>query len=533
MFHVIFEKIVKLIMSLKIAKTCLKDRAWLYDQYIIRKKNQTDIAKELGVSTNTIKRYLDLHEIATLPLTAIRTNHIDENTLALINDRDWLYAKYHIEKLSLTEISKILKFDRGSLRRQLKRFNIPLISHKIQVQRNMSSDTIMKLDDPKWLYEQYIDNDLSMIAIEKKYGINRKLIALRLKKYNIPLKGHDYEVKKHYPAKSIKLLKDKEWLETQHKINRLSVKKISKILDVSGSTVARRMKEFGIKIIILPSSGLEQDVVNFIEANNFKCITNTRKIINPYEIDIYIPSHKIAIEFNGMYWHSDAFKDKNYHKRKHDLVAKNGIKLLQIFEDDWILKNDIIKTKLLHILGKSNLPKIFARKTTIKNVEPETKIAFFNKYHIQGNGPSSINYGLYHNDELVAVMGFIKNNNYYTLNRYATSCHVVGGFSKLLKHFETKYNYPKIITFADLMWSNGDLYYKNGFTVDKILNPDYSWIIKCGQHYERQHKFNWRHKNLKKKLHAYDPKLTEVENMHIHGFNRIYDAGKLRFVKNP
>ena len=202
--------------------------------------------------------------------------------------------------------------------------------------------------------------------------------------------------------------------------------------------------------------------------------------------------------------------------------------MVSIFENEWKENSELIKNKLRNILNTSHSEKIYARKCSIKSVDTKEKRQFFNTNHIQGDGPSSINYGLYHDNQLVACIGFIKQKDHFVLNRYATSCNVVGGFTKLLTHFEREYNKPKIVTFADLRWSEGDLYKKTGFIMDKELKEDYYWVKGS----KVWHKFNFRHSLMKTKLENYDPNLSESENMYKHGFNKIYDCGKLRFIKN-
>ena len=210
------------------------------------------------------------------------------------------------------------------------------------------------------------------------------------------------------------------------------------------------------------------------------------------------------------------------------MCQKKGIRLIQIFEHEWLEKEKLIKEKILNIVGQSTSPTVYARKCNIIEVSKKEKRNFFEANHIQGDGPSSINYGLEHDGELVAVIGFIKQKDHFVLNRFATSCNVPGGFTRLLKHFEREHNTPKIITFADLRWSEGDLYKNTGSALDKELSPDYYWC----KNKKVYHKFNFRHTSGLKKLENYDPNLSEVENMHNHGFYRIYDAGKLRFTKN-
>lgn len=114
----------------------------------------------------------------------------------------------------------------------------------------------------------------------------------------------------------------------------------------------------------------------------------------------------------------------------------------------------------------------------------------------------------------------------YDLTRFASSCNVRGGFSKMLTYFSRNYNWSEIYTFADRRWSVGDLYLKCGFKIDKILKPDYRYII--GD--ERKHKFGFRHNRLEKILESYDPSLTEHENCLNNNIHRIYDCGLIRFV---
>ena len=269
----------------------------------------------------------------------------------------------------------------------------------------------------------------------------------------------------------------------------------------------------------------ETDINNFIESFDIIGKINDRTIINPYELDIVIPDKKLAIEYNGLYWHSELFKDKNYHKMKTDLCEQQGYQLIHIFEDEWLYKRDIVKKMIKHKLGVDDSPRVYARKCGIGLVDKDDKKNFYETNHIQGNCSSSIDLGLFYNDELVACLSFKKMKDYHDLVRYATSYNVVGGFSKLLKHFKSNYDWTKIITFADRRWSQGELYFKNGFEYKGDLKPDYSYVEK----YKRFHKFNFRHVNLKKKLKNYDYKLTEHQNCYNHGYYRIYDAGKMKF----
>jgi hypothetical protein len=337
-----------------------------------------------------------------------------------------------------------------------------------------------------------------------------------------------HPTRKRFSKDTLSIITDVKKIKYLHYDNNLSLSEISNICEnYDISSISDILKKNNIPVLNTFRSIAEKEICDILSKNNIAFTTNNRDTIPPYELDILIPSKNIAIEYCGLYWHSEkAGKDKNYHKMKFDLCKSKNIKLITIFEDEWLEKKNIVISSLKHKLGISNSQRIYARKTEIKHVDEYIKSKFFDSYHIQGNGPSSINLALYYNNNIVACMGFIKQKDHYILNRYATSCNVVGGFTKLLNYFRTNKNFPKIITYADLRWSAGDLYEKNGFRLDKIIKPDYSYF----KGNNRFHKFNFRHTGMGRKLQVYDPNISESRNMQNNGYSKIYDCGKLKYI---
>lgn len=318
------------------------------------------------------------------------------------------------------------------------------------------------------------------------------------------------------------------FLREQHLLLNKPIRQIANELQYSdASTIGKRMKLFNIEIKRFYSSVAEVEIREFVESLSYEVLSNCRSVVKNTELDIFIPSKNIAIEYNGLFWHCEqSGKDRNYHHAKYLKCKEQHIQLIQIFEDEYIHNKQLVLSKIQHILGKTSGTKIHARKCSIHNISHADKKHFFDKYHIQGDGPSSLNYGLQYESTLVAVIGFIKQQNgTYILNRFATSEQVVGGFSKLLTYFKNNNDWTKITTFADLRWSKGELYFNTGFTQISILPPDYSYIVRN----TRVHKFNFRHKHMAKKLNLYDPNKSEAENMRINKINRIWDCGKIKF----
>ena len=266
-------------------------------------------------------------------------------------------------------------------------------------------------------------------------------------------------------------------------------------------------------------------------------IFNNRKLVKGFEIDIYIPSKNIAIEFNGLRWHSELMgKNRTYHLYKTEECEKQDIQLIHIFEDEWKYKQDIIKSKIKNLINK-NTNKIYARKCVIKPVINKIKNEFLNQNHIQGEDKSKFKYGLYYNDELVSLItlgnlrkitGNKPENNIYEIIRYTTKLdyNIIGGFSKLLKHFIKTHNSDKIISYADRRWSNGNLYKINNFKFIHNTPPNY-WYMKYYKN--REHRYKFRKSNLKNLLEKYNPNISEWENMKLNKYDRIWDCGSKKY----
>lgn len=270
-------------------------------------------------------------------------------------------------------------------------------------------------------------------------------------------------------------------------------------------------------------------IYDFIKNIDTNTIQSKRDLISPYEIDLYSPKHNIAIEYDGLYWHNEKNVDRNYHLLKTKMCEKQGIQLIHIFEDEWIHRQEIVKSRLKSVFNIIE-ERIYARKCTIRDVSFIDSKNFLEKNHIQGDCSSKYRYGLYYNDEIVSIMTFgSKRRNLgsknekdsYELLRFCNKLNttVVGGASKLLKHFIKEHNPNEIISYCDRRWSIGRMYEKLGFTLDHISQPNYFYVI--GE--KRENRFKYRKSELIKQ--GFDKDKTEHEIMLERGIYRIYDCG--------
>lgn len=287
---------------------------------------------------------------------------------------------------------------------------------------------------------------------------------------------------------------------------------------------------------------LELFVRNILDKHNITYENNSYNLIPPKSIDIYIPGKRIAIECNGTYWHSTTFKKPKDHYEKYKRCAAQNIQLITIWEDWIINKPDIVESLILNKIGCTQ-NKIYARKCNIVEVSSKQAADFLNSNHIQGKCKSKIRLGLTYNGQLVSVMCFNKRsalsgskqiiNGDWELIRYANilNTSVVGGASRLLKHFIKQYAPTQITSFSSNDISNGNLYKQLGFIKDNE-SVGY-WYIKNTQKQERYHRSTFTKDNIIQMGLA--PSLnksewTESDVMSSLPFYKIYDSGTTRWI---
>lgn len=327
----------------------------------------------------------------------------------------------------------------------------------------------------------------------------------------------------------LETLNDPKWWEEQYTKNKRTIRKIAEDLSISQMTVTKYLIRQGLSIRRDKNqSQCERDLLELLKSFGEKVIANTRKIIPPNEIDIFIQERKIAFEINGLYWHSEgANKDNNYHLLKTNQCYEKGIKLIHIFQNEWLYKNEIVKSRISTLLGKNKV--IYARKCDITPLTEKEACEFFERTHIQGHTRARIYIGLKYGNNIVSVISFgtpRMNKNYeYELIRLASELNttVIGGAGKLFKHFVDTHGPKSIISYSDKRWNTGNVYIKLGFDFSHTSKPNY-WYFKNSEMilYPRM-KFQ-KHK-LHRLLPNFNSNLTEWQNMINNGYNRIWDCG--------
>jgi len=285
----------------------------------------------------------------------------------------------------------------------------------------------------------------------------------------------------------------------------------------------------------------EVEIVEFLKAYYQGPIdVRNRQVIPPLEVDIFLPELKIAIEYHGLYFHSFhpnrhlqdvrcKFKTeddaKTYHRKKLDACKNKSIRLISIFEDEWLFKRNICESKIKSLLGKSE--RLYARDLELRELNTEETKKFMDANHLQGfRGGYTI--GLVQGDIVYCAMTLSKPIRSHTaanktieVGRFASACgyNVVGGFSKILKKAKVwakEKGYLILKTHCDLRWGVGAVYEKTGFR--RIGETKYT------PHYVKSLK-RFRNQSLKKTAEERKSGKTEKQLRFEQGYSIIYDCG--------
>lgn len=280
-------------------------------------------------------------------------------------------------------------------------------------------------------------------------------------------------------------------------------------------------------------SAFQKSVIDYVESIGINdLLLNDRGVLDGLELDLYSPKNNVAIECNGVYWHSyDGIESrpKRYrHYNKHDRCNRLGVKLISITDEEWSKHNYLVKSMIAHRFNKTS-DRIYARDCQLVVVPVSDYRAFVNLNHIAGYRSASVVYGLRCADRFVAMMSFSSHNKYqYEVIRFCSLANMVvlGAGSRLFSAFLVGHSPKLVMSYADRRFSSGGLYLKLGMCLDGITAPNYRYV-KNGVTFSRQ---QFQKSKLVYKLNHFDSSRSESFNMFSNGYRRLWDAGHYRFL---
>jgi hypothetical protein len=405
--------------------------------------------------------------------------------------------------------------------------------------KNQVKQTLLNKFGTNKLFD--INKEKRINTLNEKYGVshisqNEQLKTKRITQFKLNFISKVFENIKE--LKISPLFSDKEYSELEGLASGIPLLWKCNEHNTEYLASVNNILAFGTPCLICnprDKNKLESKIADFLSSLNIAFLRNTRKIIAPLELDFYIPDASLAIEVNGVYWHSTSRKsikpvDKKYHFEKWKICHDKKIKLIQIFEDEFDdIKFEKIKSIIKNSLNKNKF-RYFARKCKISELSSREKNEFLIKNHIQGKDKSSFFYGLTYNDELVAIMTFIKprfTKKYeWEISRFCCKIEysIVGAASKLFAYFVKKHLPKSVISYADLRFGSGNVYQHLGLNFQHFSSPNY-WYVNTSTMTRVNRLACQKHKLPEICGEKFDASLTEHENLTKIGLYEIYDAG--------
>lgn len=390
-----------------------------------------------------------------------------------------------------------------------------------------------------WPMQSQQVNQLRKQTLLQRYGSDNVMRNEQVANKNIQQRKQSQWYKDVVNSTYYQLLNNRQWLVEQHHKLKNNTHTIAEQLGVSPSYVQQYLHIHNIEIKYHYTSNQQKQIVDWLQqVTNTEIVVNDRRTLpKGKELDIHLPQYNLAVEYDGLYWHSASNEqddDKYRHVNKTQLCEQQGIRLVHIFENEWIDKPQIVKSRLSGIL--QNNAKIYARNCTVQQLSKQQAHNFFNQTHIQGTATCSVAYGLFSQGQLVAAMSFAKArySKQYKWELIRFSCqlftNVVGAGGKLFKYF-VKQNKPQsVVSYADKRWAHLTPFYnKLGFNYSHNSKPNYFYFRPqdgCKLH----SRVSFQKHKLPQKLEHFDPDLTEIQNMFNNGYRRIWDCGNQVWV---
>jgi hypothetical protein len=393
-------------------------------------------------------------------------------------------------------------------------------NHKETCLENLCKSNPLLVDEP-WLKEQK-KNNVSINELTSILGVSRETVNNAFLFFGIDRKFNQL------PTEAIEMLNNEDLFKTEFEAHGSEV--MATKYGCSPTTILIRARELGCKMGRTVSS-IETELKTFIESFDIPVLQSDRTSISQ-ELDLYVPSNKLAIELDGLFWHSEwdaVSSNKNRHKKKYQLCSDKNITLLRFTDYETTNKLGIVKSMIASKLGMSDT--VYARKCVVKKLSGGETKKFFETNHLSGYSSSSVNLGLFYEDDLVMCMSFGKprfNKKYsWEVVRMASklNVNVVGGASKLLAYFR-KNHLGSIISYSDNRTGSGNTYRQLGFDLIAETDPGY-FYVKKNKVFSR---FMFQKNKIQKLCPIYDSQKTEFENAISNGYGRYWDCGNKIWV---
>lgn len=505
----------------------------LTNDYVYNEMTLVQLSEKYGVSRSTITRRLK-----TAGITIRNDMKIAPPSK---EDIEKIYSQYGC---SISSLAKHFKTSNPTARKWLIEYGIEIKDHK-QASTEANNKSILN-DCPN--LEQLVNmvnQGYSITNIKNIFSATTTQVKKWLKDNNLEICDNKYNKKEIPSKKDIELTMSKK----------LTYKDMCNHYDISYPTLIKwldfynlnRDKQESNDIMMAKITKVKMERYGYYHypteiSNTSKGETELKNYLNSLggsfkkkhiygesglrqEIDMYDEKINIGIEYSGAYWHSEIFKERNYHYKKWKTCADKGIQLLTFWDVEYAQRKPQIISFIKSKMGIFE-KRIYAKDTVFAELA-DGQYSFFEENHIQGKSKIHRNFGLFHDNELVACVSYAKHHrdsSKYTLNRLAfkSGVQVVGGAGKILKRSLSLID-DEVITWSDNRYSTGNIYTQNGFIFDADIPVDYCY-------FDKNRKIIVSKQSQQKNKVGCPDNMTEKEFCESRGLFRLWDCGKKRFV---
>lgn len=478
------------------------DKEVLYNLYIVENKSIHEICSILKTGTRVVIRNLKNYNI--LKSKEQITKNIKKTKLLKYGNENYNNIK-QIKETNIAKYGTTTPLQNVKIKKEIEKIKIEKYKNKNYVNSEKAKETKLH----KYGNENYNNPELIKLKYKSKTKQEKNKILEKRKSTNIIKYGTNSHFQSNIKHQDIWFNKEK-LIEFINNSKIKTTKYLEEYFNITNSNVLLDSHKNNYYHLLNHSdSRYEIELQQLLTSWNIKYEINNRNIIKPYELDIYIPSLNIAIEFNGDYWHSEKYKPNNYHIDKSNLCKEQEIQLIHIWEYEWERNKEKIINYLKDILN-INQKIIYGRNCIIQEIDARTKNIFLNENHLQGEDKASLKYGLFHNNELIGVMTWGKprfNKKFdWELSRlcFKSGYKVIGGAEKLFKYKPE----GNLISYCNISKFKGSVYKKLDFTLSHISPPNYVWTN--GSEILSRYKCQMKNEN---------------KIMTDKGFYKIYDCG--------
>lgn len=216
----------------------------------------------------------------------------------------------------------------------------------------------------------------------------------------------------------------------------------------------------------------EKELGGYIKSLGLSIIETQRKLVSKTEYDIHVPEKNVLVEFNGLFYHSSAYKEQDYHHQKLEKALKANHNLIQVWEDDWRYFREKVE-----LIIKNRMCEFDNIDTKLCAVDESVAFDFLNRFHLDGFIRGEKYFALTNGDAIVSVASTSVSGEHLYIHQHVT----LNPFADIIRALVDYSRKNGVIKYIHGTTSNdyftGEEYEKLGFSIESETNYDLFYLV--------------------------------------------------------